>query len=73
MTEFEKDLAYIKQKYNSVITPEQLNEAKRLHQFFVNKYIVLISPTDKTFLKIQNELTELDGIITRKISSAYLF
>ena len=73
MTEFEKDFSYVKQKYNSVVTPDDLNEAKRIKRFFVDKYVVLISQTDKRFIEIQNELIELDGEITRKISSAYFF
>ena len=73
MTQFEKDFDYVKQKYNQVITPDDLSEAKRIRRFFVDKYVVLVSQTDKKFIEIQNEITELDALITRKISSAYLF
>lgn len=73
MSEFEKELQYVKQVYNKVITADDLGSAKRLRQLFLDKYIVKISPTDKTFLGIQNELTELDAHITKKITSAYLF
>jgi len=73
MNEFEKELQYVKQIYNKVITADDLGNAKRLKQLFLDKYIIKISPTDKTFLKIQNELTELDIQITKKITSAYLF
>lgn len=73
MTQFEKDFDYVKQKYNQVITPDDLSEAKRTRRFFVDKYVVLVSQTDKRFIEIQNELTQLDLSITRKISSAYLF
>jgi hypothetical protein len=73
MTQFEKDFDYVKQKYNQVITPDDLSEAKRNRRFFVDKYVVLVSQTDKRFIEIQNEITELDALITRKISSAYLF
>lgn len=73
MSEFEKELQYVKQVYNKVITADDLGSAKRLRQLFLDKYIVKISPTDKTFLGIQNELTELDAQITKKITSAYLF
>lgn len=73
MTQFEKDFDYVKQKYNQVITPDDLSEAKRIRRFFVDKYVVLVSQTDKRFIEIQNEITELDALITRKISSAYLF
>ena len=73
MSEFEKELQYVKQVYNKVVTADDLGSAKRLRQLFLDKYIVKISPTDKTFLGIQNELTELDAQITKKITSAYLF
>lgn len=73
MTQFEKDFDYVKQKYNQVITPDDLSEAKRIRRFFVDKYVVLVSQTDKKFIEIQNEITALDALITRKISSAYLF
>lgn len=73
MSEFEKELQYVKQVYNKVITADDLGTAKRLRQLFLDKYIVKISPTDKTFLRIQNELTQLDAEVTKKITSAYLF
>lgn len=73
MSEFEKELQYVKQVYNKCITTDDLGNAKRLRQLFVDKYIIKISPTDKTFLRIQNELTELDRVTTKKITSAYLF
>lgn len=73
MSEFEKELQYVKQVYNKVITADDLGSAKRLRQLFLDKYIVKISPTDKTFLGIQNELTQLDAQVTKKITSAYLF
>lgn len=73
MSEFEKELQYVKQVYNKVITADDLGTAKRLRQLFLDKYIVKISPTDKTFLRIQNELTQLDAQVTKKITSAYLF
>ena len=73
MTEFEKELNYVKQVYSKVITADDLGSAKRLRQLFLDKYVIKISPTDKTFIKIQNELAKLDANMTKKISSAYLF
>jgi hypothetical protein len=73
MTEFEKELNYVKQVYSKVITADDLGSAKRLRQLFLDKYVIKISPTDTTFIKIQNELTKLDADTTKKISSAYLF
>jgi hypothetical protein len=52
---------------------DNLAYAKELKKQFIAKYIVLISPTDKTFLKVQNELIELEVKATRRISSNYLF
>jgi hypothetical protein len=73
MTEFEKELNYVKQVYSKVITADDLSAAKRLRQLFLDKYVIKISPTDTTFTKIQNELAKLDANMTKKISSAYLF
>ena len=73
MTEFEKELNYVKQVYSNVITADDLGSAKRLRQLFLDKYVIKISPTDTTFTKIQNELAKLDADMTKKISSAYLF
>lgn len=73
MSEFEKELQYVKQTYKKVITADELSAAKRLKNFFIDKYIVKISPTDKTFINIQNELTQLDVEVTKKITSAYRF
>jgi hypothetical protein len=73
MTEFEKELNYVKQVYSKVITADDLSAAKRLRQLFLDKYVIKISPTDTTFTKIQNELAKLDADMTKKISSAYLF
>lgn len=73
MSEFEKELQYVKQTYRKVITADDLSAAKRLKNLFIDKYVVKISPTDKTFLNIQNELTQIDAEVTKKITSAYLF
>jgi hypothetical protein len=73
MSEFEKELKYLKTKFSKVITPDDLNEAKRLKQFFVDKYVVLVSSTDKTFIKLIEELNSIEREKTRQITSAYLF
>lgn len=73
MTEFEKELKYVKDKFSKIIIPDELSAAKRLKREFVDKYITLISPTDKRFLEIQNELNALELEATRRISSAYYF
>lgn len=73
MTQYEKDLAYVKSKLRSVITPDDLGTAKRLKRGFVEKYSVLVSPTDLHFIQVQMELDAMELEVTKKISSAYLF
>jgi hypothetical protein len=73
MSEFERELQYVKQTYKKVITADDLGSAKRLKQLFLDKYVVKVSQTDKTFLKIQNELHELDVETTKRITSLYRF
>lgn len=73
MTQYEKDLAYVKSKLKSVITPDDLGTAKRLKRGFIDKYSILISPTDLHFLKVISELDALEMEGTKKITSVYLF
>jgi hypothetical protein len=73
MNEYEKELIYVRLILKSVKTLDNLAYAKELKKQFIAKYIVLISPTDKTFLKVQNELIDLEVKATRRISSNYLF
>lgn len=73
MTQFEKDLAYVKKRLTQVITPDDLSSAKRLKRDFNDKYIVLVSQTDMTFINIMAELDNMEMEATRKITSAYLF
>lgn len=73
MSEYEKELAYVKLILKSVKTQEDLTYARELKRQFISKYIILISPTDKLFLKVQNQLNELEIKATTKITSGYLF
>lgn len=73
MTQFEKDKNYVKSVFQKVVTPDELSAAKRLKTDFINKYVILISQTDKTFIKICDELNKLEQEKTTLISSAYLF
>lgn len=73
MNEFEKELQYVKKVYQDVRTPLDLQHAKSLRNQFIDKYITKISGTDKTFLRIQNDLTRIDQETTVKLSSGYLF
>jgi hypothetical protein len=72
-SEYQKDLIYVKLILKSVKTMEDLSFARDLKRQFISKYIVLISPTDKTFIQVQNELNELEQKYTTKITSGYLF
>jgi hypothetical protein len=73
MSEYEKDLTYVRLILKSVKTQEDLTLARTLKRQFISKYIILISPTDKSFLKVQNELNDLEIKATTKITSGYLF
>lgn len=72
-SEYEKDLTYVRLILKAVKTQEDLDFARTLKRQFISKYIILISPTDKTFLKVQNELNNLEQQATIKITSGYLF
>jgi hypothetical protein len=72
-SEYQKDLIYVKLILKSVKTMEDLSFARDLKRQFISKYIVLISPTDKTFIQVQNELNDLEQKYTTKITSGYLF
>lgn len=73
MTEFDKDLKYVKDRFSKIYTPDDLSDAKRLKRFFIDKYVLLISQTDKRFTQIQTELNTLELEATKRISSAYFF
>jgi hypothetical protein len=73
MSQYEKDLTYVRLMLKAVKTHEDLELARTLKRQFISKYIILISPTDKSFLKVQNELNDLEIKATTKITSGYLF
>jgi hypothetical protein len=73
MSEFEKELAYVKQVLSKVLTPDDLFNAKNLKTSFITKYTVLISPTDKKFLRILDTLTKLENEATKRLTSNYYF
>lgn len=73
MSEYEKDLTYVKLILKAVKNQEDLDFARTLKRQFISKYIVLISPTDKMFLKVQNQLNDMEQEATTKITSGYLF
>lgn len=73
MSEYEKDFTYVKLILKAVKNQQDLDFARTLKRQFISKYIVLISPTDKTFLKVQNQLNQMEQEATTKITSGYLF
>jgi hypothetical protein len=73
MSEYEKDLIYVKLILKAVKNQEDLDFARTLKRQFISKYIILISPTDKSFLKVQNQLNQMEQDATTKITSGYLF
>lgn len=74
MTQFETDLRVIKSSYNKVgVDPYKMTLWRQLKQSFINKYVVLHSPTDTRFNSIQRELSEMDNKLTQKFQQGYLF
>jgi hypothetical protein len=74
MTQFETDLRVIKSSYNKVgVDPYKMTLWRQLKQSFINKYVVLHSPTDTRFNSIQRELSDMDNKLTQKFQQGYLF
>jgi hypothetical protein len=73
MTEYEREYQYVKNTLRSMLTTSDLDAGKRLKNAFFNKYSVLISPTDKTWLKIMEELNDIEQNKIKEITSSYLF
>jgi hypothetical protein len=73
MTEYEREYEYVKKTLRSMLTPSDLDTGKRLKHSFFNKYSVLISPTDKKWLKIMDELNSIEQEKIKQITSSYLF
>lgn len=73
MSEFEKDLRYVKGLFSKIYHPDDLSNARRRKVEFINKYSILISHTDKRFNEIQVELSQLELEATKRITSAYYF
>ena len=73
MTQYQKEYNYVRGLFVQCKSSAGLREAKSLKQQFINKYVVLISPTDKTFLRMVDSLTKIELDVTRRMSSNYLF
>ena len=73
MTQFDIDLKTVKQAYSKVgVDPSKMNMWRRLKQGFINKYVVLYSPTDSKFNNIQRELSEMENKLMAKFQQGYL-
>lgn len=73
MTQFETDLRVVKSTYTKVgVDPYKMNVWRRLKQGFINKYVVLHSPTDPRFNSVQRELSEMENKLMAKFQQGYL-
>lgn len=73
MSEYEREYEYVKKTLRSILTTDQLDAGKRLKTMFFDKYSVLISPTDKTWIKVMDELNQIEQEKIKEITSSYLF
>jgi hypothetical protein len=72
MSEFEKEHQYIVTLFKRAYDSNTLHQAQRIKRMFYDKYIILISPTDKNFLKLREELDNLEMEVTKKLTSLKL-
>ncbi len=73
MTQFEKELKYVKSLFEKIYTQDELSRAQRAKREFIDMYILVVSQTDLTFIKIQNELNQLEVEAVKRLTSAYRF
>ena len=73
MTEFDRDLRYVKQLYSKIYGQDEMSRAQRARRDFIDKYILLISQTDPTFNKVQVELHNLELEAMKRMTSSYYF
>ena len=73
MNQFEKEYQYVLSQSRVIYTAADLESWKQLRRQFTDKYIVLLSQTDKKFIQIRQELLEIEQKKTKEISSGYLF
>lgn len=67
------DLKNLKTFYKTVNGPYQVHQWSNLKRSFISKYVVLFSPTDKTFNKVQTELTMMENNLMKKYQQGFLF
>jgi len=71
MTEFDKDLNYVKHLYSRIYSQDEMSNAQRARRDFVDKYILKISQTDTAFNKVQVDLHKLELEALKRMTSAY--
>jgi hypothetical protein len=72
MTEFQKDLEYVKYTIKSSKTITEVMMSKSIMDLFFNKYWIHISPLDPVFTKIRVDVTKLYEEKFRKLTNANL-
>ncbi len=73
MTQYEQDLRNLKSFYKTVNGVYQVHQWTNLKRSFISKYVVLFSPTDKTFNKVQSELLQMESNLMKKYQQGFLF
>ena len=73
MTQYEMDLRNLKSFYHTVDEPFKVHQWSNLKRSFISKYVVLFSPTDKTFNKVQSELRMMESNLMKKYQQGFLF
>jgi hypothetical protein len=72
MTEYEKDLLYVKKQIDQAYNLDSIHQAQRLWKFFLDKWSIKLSPTDPTLMKTKSEVGKIVEEKYTRISKAYL-
>lgn len=72
-TQYQRDLNYVKKQLRSIHSSVDLMTAKLLKRGFIDKYSILVSPTDITWLSVIMELDKIEMEQTKKFTSQHLF
>ncbi len=73
MTQYQKDLNDLKGYYKRVNGPIDVQQWMNFKRSFISKYVVLFSPTDRTFNKVQSDLSQMESQLMKKYQQGYLF
>lgn len=72
MNEFDKDLQYLQGMLQKSYSLEQLNQTKRTWKHFLDKWSIMLSPTDPRFLQVKQSFQkDMDKKYT-ELGKAYL-